>query len=41
VIATGTPSGVGFGMKPQQFLKRGDVVVARIDGIGELRNRVA
>jgi 2-keto-4-pentenoate hydratase/2-oxohepta-3-ene-1,7-dioic acid hydratase in catechol pathway len=40
VIATGTPSGVGFGMKPQQFLKRGDVIVAGIDGIGELRNRI-
>jgi 2-keto-4-pentenoate hydratase/2-oxohepta-3-ene-1,7-dioic acid hydratase in catechol pathway len=41
VIATGTPSGVGMGMKPQQFLKRGDVIVAGIEGIGELRNRVA
>ena len=36
VIATGTPSGVGFAMDPPQGLKDGDVVVARIDRIGEL-----
>jgi 2-keto-4-pentenoate hydratase/2-oxohepta-3-ene-1,7-dioic acid hydratase in catechol pathway len=40
VIATGTPSGVGFAMQPPQYLKGGDVMVARIDRIGELRNRV-
>jgi 2-keto-4-pentenoate hydratase/2-oxohepta-3-ene-1,7-dioic acid hydratase in catechol pathway len=40
VICTGTPSGVGFAMKPQRPLQAGDVVVARIDRIGELRNRV-
>ena len=40
VIATGTPSGVGFAMNPPQYLKGGDVMVARIDRIGELRNRV-
>jgi len=34
VIITGTPSGVGLGMKPQQFLKRGDVVTLRIDQLG-------
>jgi len=40
VIATGTPSGVGFAMQPPQYLKGGDVMVARIDRIGELRNRI-
>jgi 2-keto-4-pentenoate hydratase/2-oxohepta-3-ene-1,7-dioic acid hydratase in catechol pathway len=36
IIATGTPSGVGFAMDPPQGLKDGDVVVAKIDRIGEL-----
>jgi 2-keto-4-pentenoate hydratase/2-oxohepta-3-ene-1,7-dioic acid hydratase in catechol pathway len=36
VIATGTPSGVGFAMDPPQGLKDGDIVVASIDRIGEL-----
>ena len=40
VIATGTPSGVGFAMNPAQALKGGDLVVSRIDRIGELRNRI-
>ena len=40
VIATGTPSGVGFAMNPPQYLKGGDEMVARIDRIGELRNRI-
>jgi 2-keto-4-pentenoate hydratase/2-oxohepta-3-ene-1,7-dioic acid hydratase in catechol pathway len=41
VILTGTPSGVGAGMKPPQFLKPGDRVTIAIDGIGELTNPVA
>lgn len=40
VIATGTPSGVGAGMVPQQFLKPGDVVEATVEGIGTLYNPV-
>jgi len=40
VICTGTPSGVGFAMKPPQKLKNGDVVTATITHIGELRNRI-
>jgi 2-keto-4-pentenoate hydratase/2-oxohepta-3-ene-1,7-dioic acid hydratase in catechol pathway len=40
IIATGTPSGVGFAMEPPNYLKQGDVVVARIEGLGELRNRI-
>jgi 2-keto-4-pentenoate hydratase/2-oxohepta-3-ene-1,7-dioic acid hydratase in catechol pathway len=41
IIATGTPSGVGKGMKPPQFMKAGDVVEVEIKGIGVLRNPVA
>ena len=35
IIATGTPSGVGMGMKPQVFLKPGDVMKLGIEGLGE------
>jgi 2,4-didehydro-3-deoxy-L-rhamnonate hydrolase len=40
VVITGTPEGVGLGMKPQQFLKRGDVV--ELDGgiLGAQRQKV-
>jgi 2-keto-4-pentenoate hydratase/2-oxohepta-3-ene-1,7-dioic acid hydratase in catechol pathway len=41
IIATGTPSGVGFAMKPPVFLRPGDVVECAIEGIGALRNRIA
>ncbi|MDD9730384.1 fumarylacetoacetate hydrolase family protein [Mameliella sp. AT18] len=37
IIATGTPSGVGMGMKPQRFLKPGDVMEVRVEGLGEQR----
>ena len=41
VLSTGTPSGVGLGMKPEPvYLKAGDEVVAGIDGLGEQRQRV-
>lgn len=40
VISTGTPAGVGLGMKPPQFLKAGDVVELGIEGLGESRQRV-
>ena len=40
VITTGTPPGVGMGMKPQRFLKAGDVVILGIEGLGEQRQRV-
>jgi 2-keto-4-pentenoate hydratase/2-oxohepta-3-ene-1,7-dioic acid hydratase in catechol pathway len=40
VIATGTPSGVGFAMKPPRFLKSGDVVRIEIEDIGILENTV-
>ncbi|NVO23203.1 fumarylacetoacetate hydrolase family protein [Donghicola mangrovi] len=35
IIATGTPSGVGMGMKPQRFLKAGDTMTLRIEKLGE------
>jgi 2-keto-4-pentenoate hydratase/2-oxohepta-3-ene-1,7-dioic acid hydratase in catechol pathway len=38
LIATGTPSGVGFARKPPIFMKAGDVVEVEIEGIGVLRN---
>ena len=40
MIATGTPAGVGFAMKPKCFLKDGDVVRIEIEGIGILENFV-
>ena len=40
VIATGTPPGVGMGMKPQRFLTEGDVMELRIAGLGEQRQEV-
>jgi 2-keto-4-pentenoate hydratase/2-oxohepta-3-ene-1,7-dioic acid hydratase in catechol pathway len=39
VITTGTPPGVGMGMKPPRFLKAGDVVSLGIEGLGEQRQR--
>jgi 2,4-didehydro-3-deoxy-L-rhamnonate hydrolase len=35
VITTGTPPGVGMGMKPPRFLKKGDVMTLGIEGLGE------
>ena len=40
VIITGTPPGVGLGMKPPQFLKAGDVVKLGISGLGEQTQKV-
>lgn len=40
VIATGTPSGVGFGLKPQRFLASGDEMRLEIDGLGTQRQKV-
>ena len=37
IIATGTPSGVGMGMKPQRFLKHGDVMEVEVEGLGRQR----
>ena len=40
LISTGTPAGVGLGMKPPKYLKAGDVVDLGIDGLGESQQRV-
>ena len=39
LIATGTPSGVGMGMKPPRWLRHGDVVRIEVDGLGAIENR--
>ena len=39
IITTGTPPGVGMGMKPPRFLKPGDVMRLGIEGLGEQRQR--
>lgn len=38
ILATGTPSGVGYAMDPPRFLTDGDVVVCTIENIGKLEN---
>jgi 2-keto-4-pentenoate hydratase/2-oxohepta-3-ene-1,7-dioic acid hydratase in catechol pathway len=40
VISTGTPAGVGLGMKPPQYLKVGDTVELGIEKLGESRQKV-
>jgi 2-keto-4-pentenoate hydratase/2-oxohepta-3-ene-1,7-dioic acid hydratase in catechol pathway len=40
IIATGTPSGVGFARKPPEFLGPGDVVECEVEEIGRLKNRI-
>lgn len=40
IIATGTPSGVGFARVPPEFLKPGDVVECEVEGLGVLRNQL-
>ena len=40
IIITGTPPGVGLGMKPPAFFKAGDVVTLGIEGLGEQRQKV-
>jgi len=40
VITTGTPPGVGTGMKPPTYLNVGDVVTLGIDGLGEQRQEI-
>ena len=40
IITTGTPPGVGMGMKPQQFLKAGDNIKLSIENLGEQNSKV-
>jgi 2-keto-4-pentenoate hydratase/2-oxohepta-3-ene-1,7-dioic acid hydratase in catechol pathway len=38
LVFTGTPDGTGAGRSPQRFLRPGEVVMSRIEGIGTMRN---
>jgi 2-keto-4-pentenoate hydratase/2-oxohepta-3-ene-1,7-dioic acid hydratase in catechol pathway len=40
IVTTGTPPGVGLGMKPPKYLKKGDVMTLGIAGLGEQRQEV-
>jgi len=40
IVSTGTPSGVGVARKPPRFLRAGEEVTVRVEGIGELKNPV-
>jgi 2-keto-4-pentenoate hydratase/2-oxohepta-3-ene-1,7-dioic acid hydratase in catechol pathway len=40
IISTGTPAGVGLGMKPPVYLNPGDVVELGIDGLGQSRQKL-
>lgn len=40
LVCTGTPAGVGLGMKPQRFLKPGDDIRLSVEGLGEQHQRV-
>jgi 2,4-didehydro-3-deoxy-L-rhamnonate hydrolase len=40
IITTGTPPGVGMGMKPPQYLKPGDKMVVSIEGLGVQKQKV-
>ena len=40
IITTGTPPGVGMGMKPQQFLKAGDMMKLSVENLGEQNSKV-
>ena len=40
IITTGTPAGVGMGMSPPNYLKSGDVMILKVDNLGEQRLNV-
>ena len=40
IISTGTPSGVGLGLKPPRYLKPGDIVELSVDGLGSAKQNV-
>lgn len=40
IISTGTPQGVGMGFEPPKFLRKGDVIECRIEGLGTLINQI-
>ena len=40
IITTGTPTGVGLGMSPPQFMKDGDEMFLKVDNLGEQKAKV-
>ena len=40
IITTGTPAGVGMGMNPPNYLKGGDVMILKVDNLGEQNSKV-
>lgn len=40
IVSTGTPPGVGLGMRPQVWLREGDVMRLEIEGLGHQEQRV-
>ena len=40
IITTGTPAGVGMGMKPPEYLKDGDEMILKVDNLGEQKLKV-
>jgi acylpyruvate hydrolase len=40
IVSTGSPSGVGYGRKPQTFMREGDTIEVAVESIGTLRNRI-
>ena len=40
IIATGTPSGVGYARTPPEYLMPGDVVECEVEGIGKISNKI-
>lgn len=40
LMFTGTPPGVGYGMKPPQYMKPGDIMQPKIQNLGSMRNRI-
>ena len=40
IITTGTPAGVGMGMNPPNYLKGGDVMILKVDNLGEQKLKV-
>ena len=40
IITTGTPAGVGMGMKPPNYLKNGDEMILKVDNLGEQKLKV-
>lgn len=40
IISTGTPAGVGLGMKPPVYLKEGDIIESGIDGLGMAKQKL-